>query len=188
MIFAMLDSADGVLPPTVSFTAPSDPEDSFRMGGPGPGRYRVRVPNSPAGWMFKAAMLNGVDVSETPFELTRDISGLVLQFTDRWSGMSGSVQGQNAGDANVLVFPTDAQAWDDANSRRLKNVRANDRGEFGIGSLPPGNYYVIAVREEDAVDWRDPAFLEMLARIATQVTILEGEHKKLDLQVREVRR
>jgi hypothetical protein len=138
--------------------------------------------------MFKAAMLNGVDVSETPFELTRDISGLVLQFTDRWSGMSGSVQGQNAGDANVLVFPTDAQAWDDANSRRLKNVRANDRGEFGIGSLPPGNYYVIAVREEDAVDWRDPAFLEMLARIATQVTILEGEHKKLDLQVREVRR
>ena len=52
------------------------------------GRYRVRVPNSPAGWMFKAAMLNGVDVSETPFDLTRDVTDLVLSFTDRWSGMA----------------------------------------------------------------------------------------------------
>ena len=43
-------------------------EGVVTMGGLLPGRYRVRVTNSPPGWMFKGAMLNGVDVSETPFE------------------------------------------------------------------------------------------------------------------------
>src|SRR5436190_3652677 len=72
-------------------------DQSFTLAGYAPGKYRVRVSGSPAGWMFKAAMLNGVDVSETPFEFNRDVADLVLTFTDRWSGMSGVVQGANAG-------------------------------------------------------------------------------------------
>jgi hypothetical protein len=47
---------------------------------------------------------------------------------------------------------------------------------------------VAAVREEDAADWRDPSFLDALARVAARITILEGEHKSIDLQIREVRR
>jgi 16S rRNA G966 N2-methylase RsmD len=46
---------------------------------------------------------------------------------------------------------------------------------------------VVAVQEEPPGDWRDPAALEALARVATQVTIVEGEHKTIDLRVREVR-
>ena len=64
-------------------------EQGFTLVGFPAGKYRVRVQSSPAGWMFKAAMLNGVDVSETPFEFTRDIADLVLTFTDRWSGIGG---------------------------------------------------------------------------------------------------
>ena len=71
---------------------------------------------------------------------------------------------------------------------RFKIVRSSVGGQFGISSVPPGEYYVIAVREEDAADWRDPAVLDLLARAAARVTILEGEHRTLDLQVREVRR
>jgi hypothetical protein len=155
-----------------------------------PGRYRVRVINSPAGWMFKSAVLNGVDVSETPFELAKDVDDLVLTFTDRWSGMSGSVRGVAADTATVIVFPADTQLWQTAgpNSRRFKTARASASGQFGISSLPPGDYYVIAVREEDAADWRDPATLELLARAATRISILDGEHRTMDLQVQEVRR
>ncbi len=41
------------------------------------GRYFVRVAGSPVGWMFKAAMYDGRDVSETPLELEAgDVSGL----------------------------------------------------------------------------------------------------------------
>jgi len=94
----------------------------FTLGGYAPGKYRVRVSNSPPGWMFKAAMLNGVDVSEIPFDFTRDVADLVLTFTDRWSGMGGVVRGPDAGGAIVLAFTTNAQAWADqgASPRRLK--------------------------------------------------------------------
>jgi Carboxypeptidase regulatory-like domain len=162
----------------------------FIVDGYPPGRYRVRVPNSPQGWMFKAAMLNGVDVSETPFELTRNVDDLVVSFTDRWSGVGGTVQGTGSDGASVLVFPTEAQKWTTAgwNPRRLRSARANAKGQFGLSSLPPGDYYVVAVQEEPPGDWRDPASLDALARIATQITILEGEHKTIDLRVREVPR
>ena len=54
--------------------------------------------------------------------------------------------------------------------------------------MPPGEYYLIAVPEEQAPpDWRDPKTLEALARLATQVSIGEGEHKTLDLRIKEVR-
>jgi hypothetical protein len=177
-------------PPAPAPVAGTMADGALTLAGYLPGRYRVRVSNSPAGWMFKSAMLNGVDVSETPFDFTRDVSDLVLTFTDRWSGISGHAQGADADGATVLVFTTEAQKWQGAgsNPRRLRSARANARGEFGISSLPPGDYYVTAIREEDAGDWRDPAVLEALARGATQITITEGEHKSIDVTVREVRR
>jgi hypothetical protein len=164
-------------------------EQGVTVAGYAAGKYRVRVQNSPPGWMFKGAMLNGVDVSETPFEFTRDVADLVLTFTDRWSGMAGTVQGTGAASAMVLAFTTNAQAWNDQGTspRRLKSARANARGEFGLSSVPPGDYYVIAVPEEQAADWRDPKVLEALARQATEVSIGEGEHKTLDLRIKEVR-
>ena len=161
------------------------------MAGYLPGRYRVRVSNSPAGWMFKSAMLNGVDVSETPFDLTRDVTDLVLTFTDRWSGISGTVQGAGPSvDATVLVFTTDTQAWNGAgaNPRRMKSALASATGAFGFGSLPPGDYYVTAIREADAADWREPTSLEALARDAALVSIVEGEHRTITVPLRQVRR
>ena len=163
---------------------------TITLSGYTPGRYRVRVENSPQGWMFKGAFLNGVDVSITPFDLSRDVSDLVLAFTDRWSGVSGVVSGRGADAATVLAFAADAESWVNAgpNPRRLRSARANAAGQFGISSLPPGDYYVIAIPEDDAADWRDPAVLDGLSRQAMRLSIVEGEHKAIDLQLTEVRR
>jgi hypothetical protein len=162
---------------------------SYTLSGYSTGRYRVRVPNSPAGWMFKAALLNGVDVSETPFDLAKDVPDLTLVFTDRWTGVSGVVQGTGADAATVLAFPTDASQWagDRLAPRRFKSARANARGQFGISSLPPGDYFIVAIPEEQAGDWSNPATLDALARAAISLTILDGEHKTLDLRVRDLR-
>jgi hypothetical protein len=162
---------------------------TFTLFGYTGGRYVVRVANSPAGWMFKSATLDGRDVSETPFDFQHDVSDLVITFTDRWSGISGSVQGAAADGASVVVFPIDAQSWTNygSNPRRLKSARATAQGRFGISSLPPGDYYAVAIPEEQAADWRDPKMLEELARVATRVSIGEGEHKTIDLSIKEVR-
>ena len=183
-----LDPVDRIAPAVIYRSEVSN--DVVTLSAPGPGRYRVRVANSPPGWMFKAAMLNGVDVSETPFDVTRDVSSLVLVFTDRWSGMSGTVVGAGADTATVVAFTTDTQLWQapGANPRRLRGTRATARGQFGFGSLPPGEYYVAAIRDEDAGDWRDPATLEAISRVATRVGISEGEHRTISLELQDVRR
>jgi hypothetical protein len=191
------------------------PSASFTFAAVPPGLYSLRAttrvgaagstPGSDMFWIDMPITISGDDVdgvvaamrpalritgrSETPFEFNHDVSDLVLTFTDRWSGISGVVQGTGAGGAMILAFTTTAQAWENAGSspRRLKSTRANARGEFGLSSVPSGDYYVIAVPEEQASDWRDPKTLDALARQATQVSIGEGEHKRIDLQIKEVR-
>jgi hypothetical protein len=117
------------------------------------------------------------------------VTDLTIVFTDRWTGVSGSVQGANADGAVVLAFPADASKWtgDGFAPRRFKTARPDARGEFAISSLPPGDYFVVAVPEDQADNWRDPSTLELLARVASIITILDGEHKTINLQVREAR-
>ena len=57
-------------------------------------------------------------------------------------------------------------------------------GEYSIGGLPPGEYYVVALPDDKASEWRDPGSLRALARVATQVAIRDGEQKTQDLRTR----
>jgi hypothetical protein len=157
----------------------------FRISGFQPGRYRVVVQNSPADWMFESAMFNGVDVSETPFDLTRDVEDIVLKFTDRWSGIRGLVRGEGADAAAVLAFPADSQAWG-GSRRRLRSTTASPEGKFGISSLPPGEYFIVAIPDEQAFGWTDGKTLDALVRIATRITITAGEFRTVDLDLRQV--
>jgi hypothetical protein len=53
--------------------------------------------------------------------------------------------------------------------------------------VPAGDYLVLAVDDESAERWKDPAFLEAASRVATRVSIAWGETKAQDLTVQEVR-
>jgi hypothetical protein len=178
---------------TASIGGLLDVNGQVTLTGLVPGRYLVRVRNSPAGWMFKSAILSGVDVSDTPFDLTKDIPDLVLTFTDKWSGLGGTVRGSDGNldtNAIVAVFPTNADAWKNYGStpRRLKSGATNANGEFAISSLPPGDYYAVAIPEDQSDDWRDPKMLDALSRVAMTITIVEGEHKTIALQTKDVQR
>jgi hypothetical protein len=54
-------------------------------------------------------------------------------------------------------------------------------------SMPIGDYFVIAIPDEQAAGWQDPGFLDLLSRRAMHVTIMDGEHKVQNLQTQEVR-
>ena len=169
-----------------------DPGGQFSTGGYPPGRYFVRVSGSPVGWMFKSATYGGRDVSETPIELVSEDVHVVLTYTDRWTGLAGTVNtpdGRADGDAIVLVFPTDSTLWANYGTtpRRVKSTRTRKTGEFNVNSLPPGTYHVIALPDERAADWMDPAFLAAASRVATQITIGEGEHKTIHLGTQVIR-
>ena len=164
----------------------------FTSAGMSAGRYFVRVLGSPRGWMFKSASYSGRDVADVPLDLSSDASGIVITFTDRWSGLGGTVtsaRGAADPEALVVLFPTDSQLWSSTglNFRRMKSAQTTKTGEYVFAVVAPGDYYVAALRDRDAGDWQDPAFLEVLARVATQVRIDEGEKKTLDLRTQVVR-
>lgn len=153
------------------------------------GRYYVRIPNSPGGWMFKSATCEGRDIVDTPMTVMADTLNVVVTFTDRWSGLNGFVRNRQGLDraAAVLVFPTDSDTWVSSgnNPRRVRSIRTGRTGEYSV-NLPPGDYYVIAVPDAQIADWQDPAFLDAASRAATRVNITEGERRTLDLRTREM--
>jgi len=196
---ARLQQVPVILEPVEQFHTSNSPwqgrteaDGQFTTSGVPAGKYFVRVGGSPPGWMFRSATYNGVDLSEFPVDVQRDISGVMITFTDRWTGLRGTVrsrQGQPDASATVLVFPTDPERWMGygMNPRRIRSVRASANGEFGITSLPAGLYHVVAIADESTADWQDPRFLEAAAQVATQVTLNEGDQRSIALRTREVR-
>ena len=168
---------------------PSSSGEFVSMPAPG-GRYYVRVPNSPPGWMLKAVTLDGRDVADIPFQLSQEPTQVVVTFTDKWSGIRGSVQAAAGrdGTAVVIVFPSDRDTWGSSglNPRRVRSMRLSKSGEYSF-NLPAGDYYVVAIPEDRSADWQDPGFLEAASAVAARVTIAEGERKIQDLRTRDVR-
>jgi hypothetical protein len=170
----------------------ADANGQFASAGMSGGRYFVRVLGSPSGWMFKSAMYNGRDVADAPLDLTSDASGIVITFTDKWSGLSGTVtsaRGAADPEALVVLFPADSQLWSGTglSFRRMKSAQTTKTGQYVFPVVPPGDYYAAAVRDRDAGDWQDPAFLELISRGARRITIAEGEKATADLRTQEVR-
>jgi hypothetical protein len=157
------------------------------------GRYLIRPPVAPSGWVFKSAIVDGRDISDTPLELAgADVDGLVLTFTDRPTTLSGTARdAKGAGDptATVLIFPVDRARWIDTgpSPRRITSVRAALNGGYRFPRLPAGDYYLVALPEEDTIHWQDPVRLEALARLAIRVTLSDGETKVQDLATTSIR-
>ena len=174
----------------VPVLATTDAFGNFESPGLPAGRYYVRVLNSPTGWMFRGATHAGRDVVDTPLDVSEDVSGVIVSFTDRWSGIEGSVRSGNQPDgaALVLVFPTDTDAWGSSGTapRRVRSVRSGAGGQYAL-NIPPGEYYVVAVADALAGDWQDPSFMEAASRAAVRVQIGTGERRTQDLRTREVR-
>ena len=131
-------------------------------------------------------------MADAPIQLgSEDLSGVVVTFTDRPSVVAGMVRTRNTADpgAVVLAFPVDSDAWSNQGwvPRRLRSTRATSNGSYTLPVLPPGDYYVIALKETFGDEWRDPVFLDVLSRSAAQIHIEDGERKLQDLRTQVVR-
>jgi hypothetical protein len=94
----MVESADG-RPPNQG-GPPIRPTQDGRFTTPSqlPGKYFVRTGGAPGGWTLQSISVNGVDATETPIDLTQNITGVVVTFTDQISDLRGVVKGAAAGD------------------------------------------------------------------------------------------
>ena len=56
-------------------------------------------------------------------------------------------------------------------------------GSFAIGSLPPGDFYAVAVTSLSPGEWRDPDLLDALVPSATHLSLSEGDMVSAELRV-----
>lgn len=161
----------------------------FRTMAVPPGTYFVRVDNVPQNWYFRGATFGGRDVTDEPLTIdAEDIDGVVLSFTDRQTELAGSVtdpDGNQDSRALVLAFPTDRTGWINYGSRprRLQSARVDQTGSYRLTGLPPGEYFVAAVRDETAGNWQQVDFLESVAGQATRIRLGAGDSQTQSLRV-----
>jgi hypothetical protein len=189
-ILVLMQRADGMPqagPFLASPTGHADDTGAFKTYGLAPGKYLLRA-TAPDGWTLRSATANGRDLTDVPFDIrTADINDVVITYTDRPSKVSGMVHAGNGSpdpSALVVIFPADNSAWADngVSPRRIRGTRPDRSGRYTFAALPPGDYYVAAIREETTPQWQDPQMLEEISRSAAQVHVGEGETRTQDLK------
>ena len=184
-----LESVDGR--PTGVAEARVDTTGTFVIYGVPDGRYRVRVTSLPDGWFLKSALMEGVDVSETPVDISPrpDQPPITVTISNRTTSVLGTVRDSRgvapAGGTTVVVFPATykARADDGLSPRRLRTARANPFGVYRLDGLPPGDYLFAAIDEALAENWQTPESLSRLATSATRVTLTAVETRTIDVRL-----
>ena len=152
-----------------------------------PGRYFIGPPGLPAPWTLESITIGGRDATDAAFAISdTDVTDVVITYTDRPASLAGTVALPNAaGDAgaSVFLFPANRTRWVDARlgSRTFRVTRTSAAGAFNWASVPPGDYLLVALRDEDAGDWPDVQFLNRLVSIATPVKVTANQAVRTDL-------
>ncbi len=162
---------------------------SFELKGLTPGAWQLSgiVPggSGPNGWWLRSAEMDGHDLLDGPIEVAdRDLSGVTVTFSNRHTGLGGTLAGADGKPAPGLVvvaLPADRAMWTSA--RRIQQTKPATDGTFSFTDLPPGNYLLAAVTDVPDDGLRTEAFLTQIAPSGVPVTIGEGEHKRQDLRV-----
>ncbi len=160
-------------------------DGSFRLAGL-TGRSLIVLTRAPPGWWLESADIGGLNAAEEPVAFgspaeSRDDVTIVLAPTG--ATLAGRIDDGEAA-ASVVVFPV-ARALRIPGSRYLRTTSADAESRYALDSLPPGDYYVIAVEEPDGEpqgQWDDPEALEVLAPLAQRVTMGERDTRTLDLR------
>lgn len=190
-----LDRADGTTDqPAGGFdpTLPArlTPGLAFVTPSTWPGRHLLRITGIPEGWSLRSAALNGRELADTAFDLRSDMTDVVLTFVDRARTIQGTVSrsGQPDAAAIVLLFPVDADERVDTgrSSRRVQSA-STPAGRYSLALPPPGDYLIIAIPDQQATDWRDPAVLLKLAPLAERIRVGADQIPAVALQTRTLR-
>jgi hypothetical protein len=172
---------------------PRAPDGSFTIEGLLPGRYTLRVVGQGT-WQVKSITWNGADHTYTGFDASagRDFHDILVTLTDKGPRLSGQLTsgaGAPAPGSIAIAFPVEREQWTGygLNPPRIRTAVADTSGAYRFALLPAGEYFVVAVDEEEMYGWQDPQFLEQAQARAARVAIGWGEARVQNLQVGRVR-
>src|SRR5581483_1407280 len=155
------------MPPPPPVSVGSD-DPTFALKAP-PGVFRVTLGGfgpPPPGWAIKSVRVNGSDVTDAGIEFkpNEDVGGIEIELTNKIATVAGLVTtsgGDPVKDYTVIVFAQDKDKW--TGTSRYQGIgRPDQDGRFKTQSLPPGDYYIVAVDKVETGQWTDPEFLESI--------------------------
>ena len=137
-------------------------------------------------WRLNSIRVNGSDVTDGGFDVgSQPVSGIEIEMTNRLQQIAGTVtdaRGEAVKDYMVALFSQDRAKWKGTN-RYFALGRPGADGGFKVATLPPGDYYAIALDAIDVSGWQDPDVLEGWSRVAATFTLTPGDTRALTLRL-----
>jgi protocatechuate 3,4-dioxygenase beta subunit len=154
-----------------------------------PGKYRISAGVvGMQGWIVDSITAGGQDALDFPLEIKggRDVTGVVVTFSDRMTELSGTIateKGEPATEQTILLYPTDQRYWTPG-SRRIRTSRAGADGQYQFRMVPPGEYRLTTLVDPEPGIWFDREVLEQLDSSSIRVILAEGERKIEHVRIR----
>jgi hypothetical protein len=148
----------------------------------------MRPGSSGAPWAVKSIRHDSTDITDEGLDLVagRQFEDVEIVLTNRVQAVSGLIsnaQGQMVTDATVMIFAQDPGRWG-GTSRYQAVTRPDQNGRYSARTLPPGEYYAVAVQYVDpARRGGDPTYYEQFVADAVRLTLREAETRALDLKL-----
>lgn len=163
----------------------------FTIEGFGSGTYLIGLPASFSRFVSVTSITaGGREIRDIGLDTSdgRDVDDVVITLTENLTVIQGTVRGNGAGGASVIVFPVDPARWVDygLEPTLIQSKAADTNGAFSVTGLPEGNYFAVAVDGMQHDAWADPKFLEAASAIATRITLAAGEKRSLDVTMSKV--
>lgn len=150
------------------------------------GRVLLRVISAGAGgWQLQRVMLRGVDVTDSPIDVTDDVDGLRIVMTDRLTDVSGTVADAASAAPDgfaVIVLPRE-EIEGVAGQRYVRTVRLSRPDRFSVRGLPAGDYVAAAFEWLDNGREWDPRIREAVRASGERFSLGDGQQLTLSLRL-----
>lgn len=169
------------------YSAQIRPDGTFSFVVP-PGRYAIPITPAfaPPFTNTRAITAKGVDILHSPLTIDADISDMVITMTEvpppLLNGTVDLPADEIAEEWSVLIFPSERRLWKEpfGAGRRFLNSRVS-AGRTFHPRLPAGDY-LLALSHGIPPDWMEASALEELSKIATAVTVADGDKKSVQVK------
>jgi Carboxypeptidase regulatory-like domain len=153
-----------------------DQSGKIRVNDLYPGRYRLRTLGLMPGFYVDAIWLGEANILGQEVDLSAGSPPIRIVYKANAARVRGSVE--NGADSAVYLIPQDEGLLDN-----LRSVPCDPAGRFEIGSVRPGDYYLLAFRHVEGAALTDPSFVRTIAPQAVQVHVEPGGIGMANLKV-----
>jgi hypothetical protein len=150
-----------------------------------PGTRRIGLAGLPAGWGVAAVVVGDRTITDAPIDVepgtSRSVQLLISNRLPEIAGRAVDARERPAWDYTALLFPRDPTRCYDG-SPLVRSERPNQRGEFRIDRIAPGEYYLAAVGTDEEIDLLNPEEFDRVRSRSTPVAVALGDKKTVLLR------